>query len=66
MKALVWSAIVNSVMAVPIMVGVMLAATSKRLMGDLVLSLKWRLLGWAATGVMAAACLAWGAIELFG
>jgi len=58
MKALVWAAVINSLMAVPIMVGVMLAAGSRRLMGDLALPLGWRVLGWAATAAMAAASVA--------
>ena len=66
MKALVWSAVVNSVMAVPIMMGVMLASTNKKLMGDLVLTGGWRFLGWCATGAMALACLAWGGSAVWG
>lgn len=58
MKALVWAAVINSLMAVPIMVGVMLAAGSRRLMGKLLLPLGWRVLGWAATAAMAAASVA--------
>ncbi|WP_431510195.1 Nramp family divalent metal transporter [Variovorax sp. DAIF25] len=58
MKALVWAAVINSLMSVPIMVGVMWAAGSRRLMGELVLPLHWRVLGWAATAVMALATLA--------
>ena len=58
MKALIWSAVVNSVMATPIMAGVMLAACSRKLMGPFVLPMVWRVLGWLATGAMAAACLA--------
>jgi len=58
MKALVWAAVINSLMSVPIMVGVMLAAGSRRLMGELLLPLGWRVLGWAATAAMAAASVA--------
>ena len=58
MKALVWSAVVNSVMATPLMVGVMLAACSRKLLGPFVLPRVWRVLGWLATAAMAAACLA--------
>jgi Mn2+/Fe2+ NRAMP family transporter len=55
MQALVWSAIVNGVISVPIMVVMMWIGQSRRLMGDLVMSLRHRLFGWAATGVMAVA-----------
>ncbi|MDQ0086455.1 Mn2+/Fe2+ NRAMP family transporter [Variovorax boronicumulans] len=58
MKALVWAAVINSLMSVPIMIGVMLAASSRRLMGELMLPPGWRVLGWAATAAMAAASVA--------
>jgi len=54
-KALVWSAIVNGVISVPIMVVMMWIGQSKRLMGRYTISLRHRLFGWAATAVMAAA-----------
>ena len=54
-KALVWSAIVNGVISVPIMVAMMAIGQSRRAMGGLVISLRHRVFGWAATGVMAAA-----------
>lgn len=57
-QALYWSAVINAVIAVPIMVAVMhLAANTKR-MGRWVLPPAWRALGWAATAVMGAASLA--------
>jgi len=55
MRALVWSAIVNGVISVPIMVVLMLIGTSKKLMGKNTISARHRWLGWGATGVMAAA-----------
>jgi NRAMP (natural resistance-associated macrophage protein)-like metal ion transporter len=55
MRALVVSAIVNGVISVPIMVVLMLIGQSKRLMGRSTITGRHRLLGWAATGVMAAA-----------
>ena len=51
-KALVWSAVVNGVIAVPIMVAMMLIGQSRRLMGNLTISGRHRFFGWAATGVM--------------
>jgi Mn2+/Fe2+ NRAMP family transporter len=51
----VWSAIVNGVISVPIMVAMMWIGQSRRLMGELTMSLRHRFFGWAATGVMAAA-----------
>ena len=55
MRALVWSAIVNGVISVPIMVVLMLIGTSKKLMGKHTISARHRWLGWGATGVMATA-----------
>jgi len=54
-RALVWSAIVNGVISVPIMAVMMGIGQSKRLMGDLTMSLRHRVFGWAATVVMGAA-----------
>ncbi|MES2482153.1 MAG: divalent metal cation transporter [Pseudomonadota bacterium] len=55
MKALVWSAIVNGVISVPIMVVMMWIGQSRKLMGELTISTRHRFFGWAATGVMAVA-----------
>jgi Mn2+/Fe2+ NRAMP family transporter len=54
-KALVWSAIVNGVISVPIMVVMMWIGQSKRLMGSLTITMRHRFLGWGATLVMAVA-----------
>ena len=54
-KALVWSAIVNGVISVPIMVVMMWIGQSPRIMGTLTMSRRHRFFGWAATGVMAVA-----------
>jgi Mn2+/Fe2+ NRAMP family transporter len=57
MKALVWSAIVNGVISVPIMFVMMWIGQSRRLMGELTMSLRHRFFGWGATAVMALAVL---------
>ena len=57
-KALFWSAVINGVIAVPIMAMMMVLASSKRIMGAFTLSLRHRVLGWVATVVMLAAVLA--------
>lgn len=54
-KALVWSAIVNGVISVPIMTVMMVIGQSKNLMGRYTISTRHRVFGWAATGVMALA-----------
>jgi NRAMP (natural resistance-associated macrophage protein)-like metal ion transporter len=54
-KALVWSAIVNGVISVPIMAAMMLVGQSRKLMGLYTISVTHRIFGWAATVVMAVA-----------
>jgi NRAMP (natural resistance-associated macrophage protein)-like metal ion transporter len=56
-KALFWSAVINGVVAVPVMVMIMLVATSKAVMGAFTLSRGLRALGWAATAVMGLAAV---------
>jgi NRAMP (natural resistance-associated macrophage protein)-like metal ion transporter len=54
-KALVWSAIVNGVISVPIMAALMWIGQSERLMGKYTITQRHRFFGWAATVVMAVA-----------
>ena len=54
-KALLWSAIVNGVISVTIMVVMMRIGQSHRIMGELTISHRHRYFGWAATGAMAMA-----------
>jgi len=56
-KALFWAAVINAVSSGPIMIAVRVAASSHKIMGDIVLSMKWRILGWAATLAMAVATI---------
>ena len=56
-KALVWSAIVNGVISVPIMVAMMMIGQSERIMGALTISRRHRFFGWGATVVMGVAVL---------
>jgi Mn2+/Fe2+ NRAMP family transporter len=58
MRALYWSAVINGVIAVPVMAVVMLLAGRKGVMGPLVISRRLRFLGWTCTAVMAAAVAA--------
>ena len=50
-----WSAIVNGVISVPIMVVLMIIGQSEALMGRFTISPRHRFFGWAATLVMGAA-----------
>jgi NRAMP (natural resistance-associated macrophage protein)-like metal ion transporter len=57
-KMLLWAAMVNGVISVPIMAVMMLLAAKPAVMGRFVVSRRLRVLGWLATGVMAAAVVA--------
>ncbi len=57
-KELFWSAVLNGVIAVPIMVVMMLLATRRATMGDHVIGRRLRWLGWTATAVMALVVIA--------
>lgn len=57
-KALFWSAVINGVIAVPIMAVMMLLAVRPEVMGPFTIKPRLRVLGWAATAVMAAAAVA--------
>jgi NRAMP (natural resistance-associated macrophage protein)-like metal ion transporter len=54
-KALYWAAVVNGVLAAPLMAAMMLIVSNPRAMGRLTLSRRATILGWGATGVMALA-----------
>ena len=56
-RALYWSAVINGVLAAPLMGLMMLIVTNPRAMGHLTLGRRGALLGWAATATMAAATL---------
>ncbi|HJV60277.1 MAG TPA: Nramp family divalent metal transporter [Albitalea sp.] len=60
MKALYWSAVINGVVAVPIMAGMMMLASNTAVMGPLTVRRKTRFFGWSAVGVMAGAVLMMG------
>ena len=57
-KALYWSAVLNGVIAVPIMVVMMLMVGNAKVMGQFVAKTRLRWGGWAATAVMALAVAA--------
>jgi Mn2+/Fe2+ NRAMP family transporter len=57
MKALFWSAVINGVVAVPLMVVIILLATNKSVMGTFTVSRSLIILGWIATAVMGAAAV---------
>ena len=57
-RALYWAAVVNGVLAAPLMAVMMLIVRNSRVMGRLTLSMPMAIWGWTATAVMAAASLA--------
>ena len=56
-RALVWSAVINGVVAVPVMVILMLLASESKIMKQFVIGSGLKVLGWLATGTMAAAVI---------
>jgi NRAMP (natural resistance-associated macrophage protein)-like metal ion transporter len=56
-KALFWSAVINGVVAVPLMVLIMHLASNKAAMANFTLHWPLRTVGWLATAVMAAAAV---------
>jgi len=57
-KALFWSAVVNGVVAVPVMAMMMLMASREDVMGRFAIGPALRVMGWLATAVMAVAAAA--------
>lgn len=57
-KALLWSAVANGIIAVPIMAVMMLLSAKREVMGPFVVTRRLRVLGWLATLVMGAAVAA--------
>ncbi|WP_092352913.1 NRAMP family divalent metal transporter [Collimonas sp. OK242] len=57
MKALFWSAVINGVVAVPLMVVIIILASMKSVMGEFTASRLITALGWIATAVMGAAAV---------
>jgi len=57
MKALFWSAVINGVVAVPLMIVIILLVSKKAVMGDYTASRPLIILGWIATAVMGLAAV---------
>jgi Mn2+/Fe2+ NRAMP family transporter len=63
-RALYWSAVINGVVAVPVIAAMMLMTDDPRVMGEFTISGKLRLLGWATALAMGLAVLAMAATRL--
>lgn len=57
-RALFWSAVLNGVIAVPLMVATMLVVSDRERLGAFVAPLSLKIMGWLATATMAVAALA--------
>lgn len=57
MRALFWSAVINGIAAVPILITVIRLAANKAVMGPFVIPRTLRVLGWAAVAIMALCAL---------
>ena len=64
-KALFWSAVINGLVAVPVMIMMMLMTSNKKIMGKFIITGSLRIVGWIATAVMAAAAAAMAITSLF-
>jgi NRAMP (natural resistance-associated macrophage protein)-like metal ion transporter len=62
-QALFWSAVVNGVVAVPIMALTMLMAANAKVMGEQTIGPALKIVGWLSTAAMAAAAMAMGVIN---
>jgi Mn2+/Fe2+ NRAMP family transporter len=65
MRALYWSAVLNGVVAVPVMAAMMHMSGRRAVVGAWTLPPTLRLLGWSATGIMGltVVALAWSALQ---
>jgi Mn2+/Fe2+ NRAMP family transporter len=57
MKALFWSAVINGVVAVPLMVVIIVLVSKKSVMGPYTVGRAFAILGWIATGIMGLAAV---------
>ena len=65
-KALFWSAVINGLVAVPVMAMMMLISSNERIMGKFAVEGALKGMGWFATAVMAAASIAMIATAVLG
>jgi NRAMP (natural resistance-associated macrophage protein)-like metal ion transporter len=65
-KALFWSAVINGVVAVPVMAIMMVMSADAKIMREFAISGPVRVIGWVATGVMVAAVIGMGVTAVLG
>ena len=57
MKALFWSAVINGIVAVPLMIAIMILSSKSSVMGSHTASWSMKFFGWGATGFMGLAAI---------
>jgi Mn2+/Fe2+ NRAMP family transporter len=65
-RALYWSAVINGVVSVPLMVILMLMSANRAVVGKFVLPTYLRVIGWIATVIMLLASVGFLATQFFG
>jgi Mn2+/Fe2+ NRAMP family transporter len=63
-RALVWSGVINAVVAIPLIAALMRMAVNVDLVGSVRFGRGWVVLGWCATALMAFAAAAWAVVAL--
>ena len=63
-KALIWSAVINGIVAVPLMIALMHMSSSTTVMGDFTVGGKTKLFGWLATGLMTVTAITLAVVNL--
>lgn len=63
-KALIWSAVINGIVAVPLMIAVMHMSSMQEVMGNFTIRGKTRVLGWLATGLMTVTAVILGLVNI--
>ena len=64
-QALIWSAVINGIVAVPLMIAVMHMSSMTKIMGDFTIKGKTKFLGWVATALMTVTTIILGLVNLF-
>jgi NRAMP (natural resistance-associated macrophage protein)-like metal ion transporter len=63
-KALIWAAVINGIVAVPVMALLMTMATNRNIMGEFRITAAWKIVGWLATAIMAIAVMLYLGLSL--
>ena len=64
-KALIWSAVINGIVAAPLMLAVMHMSSQTKIMGNFTVSGRLKIFGWLGTGLMTATAIILGLVNLF-